>query len=182
MSRLPERDTRAARRKEPPLLGWRPEQRDDRRDLPADRDDRPLPRLHQTRPLHQLRLRSQGDLRQRGQHLQKLAGPDRRRRSRQSDRRRTRRRRHQGPLHGRRRRQADPRGRLRRDPAADLPRGQLLHRTRPRQPELAGNGQRRNDPGQPHLDRGPARRDPHRSAVAGPRRPRPACWRASARR
>ena len=68
---------------------------------------------------------------------------------------------------------ADPRRRLRRDPAADLPRGQLLHRTRPRQPERAGTGQRRHDPGQPHLDRGPARRDPDRAAVAGPRRPQP---------
>ena len=66
----------------------------------------------------------------------------------------------------------DPQGRLRRDPAADLPRGQLLHRTRPRQPKRAGTEQRRNDPGQPHLDRGPARRDPDRAAVAGPRQPR----------
>ena len=86
---------------------------------------------------------------------------------------RTRRRRHHGHLHRRRRRPADPRRRLRRDPAADLPRGQLLHRTRPRQPQRAGAGQRRHDPGQPHLDRGPARRDPHRAAVAGARRPQP---------
>ncbi len=70
-------------------------------------------------------------------------------------------------------RPADPRRRLRRDPAADLPRGQLLRRTRPRQPQRAGAGQRRHDPGQPHLDRGPDRRSPHRPAVARPRRPQP---------
>ena len=78
-----------------------------------------------------------------------------------------------GHLHRRRQGPADPRGRLRRDPAADLPRGQLLHRPRPRQPERAGAGQRRHDPGQPHLHRGPARRDPDRAAVACARRPRP---------
>ena len=89
-------------------------------------------------PVHQLRLRSQGDLLQLGQHRAQLAGADRRRRRRQSDRDRTRRRRDQGHLHRRRLRPADPRRRLRRDPAADLPRGQLLHRTRPRQPQRAG--------------------------------------------
>ena len=51
-----------------------------------------------------------------------------------------RRQRDHGHLHGRRRRPADPRRRLRRDPAADLPRGQLLRRPRPRQPERAGAG------------------------------------------
>ena len=97
----PFRTRHESRRDEEGPLLMAAQQRDDRGRLPADRDDRPLPRLHQTRALHQLRLRSQGDLLQRRQHLQKLAGPDRRRRSRQSDRRRTRRRRHRGPLHGR---------------------------------------------------------------------------------
>ena len=72
-----------------------------------------------------------------------------------------------------RRRPADPRRRLRRDPAADLPRGQLLRRPRPRQPQRAGARQRRHDPGQPHLDRGPDRRGPDGAAVARPRRPQP---------
>ena len=93
-----------------------------------------------------------------------------------------RRRRDQGHLHRRRSRPADPRRRLRRDPAADLPRGQLLRRTRSRQPQRAGDGQRRHDPGQPHLDRGPARRSLDRAAVARPRRPQPVCSRATARR
>ena len=55
---------------------------------------------------------------------------------------------------------------------ADLPRGQLLHRPRPGQPRLAGTGERRDDPDQPHLDRGADRRSADRAAVAGPRRPR----------
>ena len=40
----------------------------------------------------------------------------------------------------------------------------------PSAPELDSGD---DDPGQPHLDRGPARRDPHRAAVAGARRPQP---------
>ena len=171
MSRLPERDTSAGRDQRP--LQVAAEQRRDRDHLHPHLHDRPLPGLHQTRALHQLRLRTQRDLRQLGQHRAKLAGADRRRRSRQSDLDRARRRRDHGHLHRRRHRPADPRRRLRRDPAADLPRGQLLHRTRPRQPERAGDGQRRHDPGQPHLDRGPARRSPDRAAVAGARRPQP---------
>ena len=65
---------------------------------------RPLPGLHQTRALHRPRLHAQRDLRQRRQHLDQLAGADRRRRRRQGDRGRARRRRHRGHLHGRRRR------------------------------------------------------------------------------
>ena len=52
----------------------------------------------------------------------------------------------------------------------------------PGSPSSRRDGQRRHDPGQPHLDRGPARRDPDRAAVAGARRPRAICSRASGRR
>ena len=37
----------------------------------------------------------------------------------------------------------------------------------PGSPSAPEHGQRRHDPDQPHLDRGPARRNPHRPAVAG---------------
>ena len=43
----------------------------------------------------------------------------------------------------------------------------------PGSPSAPEHGQRRHDPGQPHLDRGPDRRSPDRAAVAGPRRPQP---------
>ena len=171
MGRLPERDTRVGATDS--RFKWRPSNAAIARDLHPHLHRRPLPGLHQTRALHRLRLHAQRDLLQRRQHLDQLAGADRRRRRRQSDRSRPRRRQHQGHLHRRRQGPADPRRRLRRDPAADLPRGQLLHRPRPRQPERAGDGQRRHDPGQPHLDRGPARPDPHRAAVARARRPQP---------
>ena len=92
MGRLPERDTQGRGREER-ALQVASEQRDDRGDLPARLHDRPLPGLHQTHSLHQLRLRAERDLRQRGQHLDQLAGADRRGRRRQSDRGRTRRRR-----------------------------------------------------------------------------------------
>ena len=54
-----------------------------------------------------------------------------------------------------------------RDPAADLPRGQLLPRPRPGQPERARAAPTAaSDPDHAHLDRGPARRDPDRAADA----------------
>ena len=153
---------------------WRPSNAMIAIDLHPHLHDRPLPGLHQTRSLHQLRLRSSTRPSPTAVNIAnnspvRIAGVD----VGKVISRRTRRRRHQGHLHRRRRRPADPRRRLRRDPPADLPRGQLLHRTRPRQPQRAGDGQRRHDPGQPHLDRGPARRDPHRAAVARARRPQP---------
>ena len=171
MTRMPERDTRQNNRKGPLRLAA--EQRRDRDRLHPDLHDRSLPGLYRPRAVHRLRLRSQRDLRQLGEHREKLAGADRRRRRRQSHLLRARRRQHQDHLHRRRLWPADPRRRLRRDPAADLPRGQLLRRTRPGQPERAGDRQRRHDPGQPHLDRGPARRSADRAAGAGPRRPQP---------
>ena len=67
-----------------------------------------------------------------------LAGADRRGQRRQGHLGRARGRHGQGHLHGRRRGAADPRRRDGRDPPAALPRGQLLPRPRPRQPERAG--------------------------------------------
>ena len=86
---------------------------------------------------------------------------------------RTRRRRDHGHLHGRRQRPADPRRRLRRDPAADLPRGQLLHRplTRAARARRSWAAATRSRSATPRP--GPDRRDPDRAAVAGARRPRP---------
>src|SRR6478672_7071809 len=154
------------------------EQRDDRGRLHPHLHDRALPRLHQTRSLHQLRLRAERDLLQLGQHRQELAGAHRRGRSRQSHRQRARRRRDHRQLHRRRLGAPDPRRRLCRDPTADLPRGQLLRRSRPRQPQRAGDGGRQHDPGQPHLDRGPDRRGADGAAVAGPGGPQPPAGRA----
>ena len=85
MGRLPERDIRA-QDEASGRFKWRPEQRGDRGDLHPRLHRRPLPGVHRPRPLHQLRLRAEGDLLQRGQHLDQLAGADRRRRRRQSDR------------------------------------------------------------------------------------------------
>ena len=68
-------------------------------------------------------------------------------------------------------RAADPRGRLGLDPAADLPRGQLLPRRRPGQPERARAADNGDDPGHAHLDRGPARPDADRAAEARARQP-----------
>ncbi len=174
MGRLPERDIQGGGNEEAPDQ-LAPEQRRDRDHLPLHLHRRAVPGVHQTHPVHRLRLRAQRGLLQLGEHLEKLAGQDRRRRRRQSDQDRSRRRRDQGQLHRQRQRAPDPQGRLRGDQTADLPRGELLHRTRPRQPERAGDGQRRNDPGQPHLDRGPDRRNLHLAAVAGARQlqPRP---------
>ena len=149
------------------------QQRGDRDHLHPRLHGRPLPGVHQTRPLHRLRLHAQRHLLQRCEHLDQLAGADRRRRRRQSDLGLPRRQQHQGHLHRRRQGPADPRRRLRRDQTAHLPRGELLRRPQTGQPERAGIRQRRDDPGQPHLDRDPARPDPHRSAIAGARRPQP---------
>ena len=57
----------AGRQQEGPLQ-VAAEQRRDRDRLHPHLHDRPLPRLHQTRALHQLRLRAERDLRQLGQH------------------------------------------------------------------------------------------------------------------
>ena len=118
------------------------EQRHDRGDLHPHLHRRALPGLHRPRALHQLRLRAQGDLQQRGQHRHQLAGADRRRQRRPGDLDRTRRRCHHRHLHGRRQRPAGSRRRLRRDPPPHLPRGQLLRRPLAGQPERAGTGQR----------------------------------------
>ena len=83
MSRLPERDRRAAAAGSG-RIKWRPSNVADRDHLHPHLHDRALPGLHQTRAVHQLRLRSQRDLLQLGQHRPQLAGPDRRRRRRQS--------------------------------------------------------------------------------------------------
>ena len=182
MSRLPERDTRAGAQRERPLQVAAEQRRRSRSIFLLIFTIGPYLAFTKHVPFTSYGYELNATFANARQHLEKLAGADRRRRSRQSDRDRARRRRHQGHLHRRRRRPADPRRRLRPDPPADLPRGQLLHRTRPRQPQRAGDGQRRHDPGQPHLDRGPARRDPHRAAVAGAGRPRPPAARASARR
>ena len=77
---------------------------------------------------------------------------------------------------------ADPRGRRGADPAADLPRGQLLPRRRPGQPERARAARPGRDPDHADLDRGPARRDPDRAADAPAGEPASCCSRASARR
>ena len=77
---------------------------------------------------------------------------------------------------------ADPRGRDGRDPAAAVPRGQLLPRPRPGQPERAGARRRRRHPGHPDGDRGPDRRGPDGAAGADPQGPAAGAARASAPR
>ena len=78
MSRLPERDTRQRASEQP--LQVAAQQHPDRDRLHPHLHDRPLPGLHQTRALHQLRLRTECDLRQLGQHRHnspvRIAGVD----------------------------------------------------------------------------------------------------------
>ena len=144
------------------------------------RHRRHLPRLDQVAAVPEP-FRAPRGLQERRQHPQGLAGPDRGRQRRQGrehqerlrqrpDRRLQQRllRRH---LHGRLERAADPQRRPGRDPAADLPRGQLLPRRQPGQPERPRPLERRHDPAHPDLHRGPARPDPHLAAGARPREP-----------
>ena len=108
-----------------------------------------------------------------GQHLDQLAGADRRRRRRQSDLDRTRRRRDHGHLHGRRQRPPIHDDAF----AAIRPRifleGNFFIDLYPGSPSAPDLGSGDDDPGQPHLDRGPDRRDPDRAAGAGAGRPQP---------
>ena len=142
-------------------------------DLHPRLHDRPLPGLHQTHSLHQLRLRAEGDLRQLGQHRAEIAGADRRGRSRQSDlapNATATRPRSPSPS-------TTPAGRSTKTPSPRSGRGSSSRATSSSNSTRAArarrNWQRRHDPGQPHLDRGAARRSADRAAVAGPRRPRP---------
>ena len=125
---------------------------------------------------------AQRAVRERRHPARDLAGADRRRQRRQGDRGRARGRRGARHLQRRRGGPADPRGRDDRDPPAALPRGQLLPRPRPGQPERPGARRRRHDPDHPDRDRGPDRRGADRAPGAGAARACSGRSRASAPR
>ena len=125
-------------------------------------------------------LRGHGDVRERDHAAGDLAGADRRRQRRRGHRRRARRRPGQGHVHGRRGGPADPRRRRGLDPPAAVPRGQLLPRPLPRQPERARARRRRRHPDHQDVDRGPARRGADRAPGARRAGASSGCSRATA--
>ena len=132
---------------------------------------RRLPRLDEGDPAA-LALRGQGGVRDLQQPAHRLAGADRGRRGRQGHRRRARRPRRRDRDDADRR-QGPPGARRRdgQDPAADLPRGQLLRRPDGRLAVGPRARRRRHDPGPADRHAGPARRGADRAAVRHARGP-----------
>ena len=112
-----------------------------------------------------------------------LAGADRGRERRQGHEHRADARRRHGDRDDGDRRQgpAAPQGRDGQDPAADLPRGQLLRRPPARDAVDADDRRRRHAAGQPDRRPGPARPGPHRAAAGHAHQPAAARRRAGRR-
>ena len=133
-----------------------------------------LPRLHEGHPVHAA-LRGQGGVHVLERAAPELARPDRRRRRRQgqADRRPGGDRQHRRDDGDRRSGAAAAQGRDGQDPAADLPRGQLLRRPAAGLAGQRGPRRRLDDRGHPDGDAGPARPGADLAAVrhaAGPAR------------
>ena len=137
----------------------------------AARRHRRVPRLHQGHPVH-ARVPAARRVRVGQLAAAQLAGADRRRRGRSREEGRGRGGRGRGRDDGDRRQgPADPQGRDRADPAADLPRGQLLRRARPRQRGRAEAGGRRHAEDHPNRRAGAARPSADRAAARHARGP-----------